>query len=70
MQPETSGLKEESSEKYDMVDLYDDKCRGGDDSSSLRFTDTRGPLLSSRDLPTSEIIPGNAKETHERIEFS
>ena len=70
MQPETSGLKDESLEKHDMVDLYDDKCRGGDDLSLVQFTDTCRPLLSRRDLPTLEIIPGNAKETIERIEFS
>ena len=70
MQPRTSGFKEESSEKYGMVDLYENQCRSGDDSLSLRFTGTRGPLLSSRDLPTTEIIPGNAEETLERIEFS
>jgi hypothetical protein len=70
MQLKTSDLKQESSEKYDMVDSYDDKGRGGDDLSSLRFTDTRGSLLTSHVLPTSEIILGNTKETFDRIEFS
>ena len=70
MEPETSGLKEESLERFDLVDIYDGKCRVGDDLSSLRFTETHEPLLSNRDLATSEIIPGNAEETLERIDFS
>jgi hypothetical protein len=63
LQSITSGLKQESLDKYDeMTDSYDNKGKGASDSSSLRFTDTRGPSSTSHDLLISKTILGNEKE--------
>jgi hypothetical protein len=58
----TSGLKQESLDEYEMTDSYDNKGKDAGDSSSLRFTDTRGPSSTSHDLLTSKTILANEKE--------
>ena len=61
LRSKTIGLKQESLEEYEKADSNDDKDKHGD-SSSLRFTDTRGPSSTAHDSPTSMIILGNEKE--------
>lgn len=61
MHPETSGPEEKSSQKYDLLDSYDERDRVGDDLSSLRGQEIQ---ISSAD---KELEENKEKETFNKM---